>query len=90
MQESHTMYKIYEKMLKIRKIEENIALKYKEGEMRCPTHLSIGQEAVPAVIGSLTTNKDKAVSTHRCHAHYLGKGGNEERMIAEIYGKSTG
>jgi pyruvate dehydrogenase E1 component alpha subunit len=29
-------------------------------------------------------------STHRCHAHYLAKGGSLDAMLAEIYGKSTG
>ena len=58
--------------------------------MRCPTHLSTGQEAVSAAF-SLAVNKDDfAVSTHRGHAHYIGKGGNLNSMIAEIYGKVTG
>ena len=30
------------------------------------------------------------MSSHRAHAHYLGKGGNLNQMIAEIYGKKTG
>lgn len=37
---------LYYEMLRIRKIEEKIAEKYSEQEMRCPIHLSIGQEAV--------------------------------------------
>lgn len=58
--------------------------------MRCPTHLSIGQEAVAAALGICTKIDDMAVSTHRGHAHYLGKGGCLKSMIAELYGKSTG
>lgn len=74
----------------IRKVEQGIADRYTEGKMRCPTHLSIGQECPPSVLGSLLTIQDLAVSTHRAHAHYLGKGGDVKRMLAEIYGKSTG
>ena len=37
-------------MLRIRLVEEKIADLYSEQEMRCPVHLSIGQEAV-AVAG---------------------------------------
>ena len=37
---------LYERMLKIRITEETIAEKYSEWEMRCPVHLSIGQEAI--------------------------------------------
>ena len=33
---------------------------------------------------------DVVVSSHRAHAHYLGKGGNLNQMIAEIYGKKSG
>jgi pyruvate dehydrogenase E1 component alpha subunit len=33
---------------------------------------------------------DQVVSTHRCHAHYLAKGGDLKAMIAELYGKATG
>jgi pyruvate dehydrogenase E1 component alpha subunit len=82
--------KIYSKMIEIRCVESTIAARYSEQEMRCPTHLSAGQEGVPAVLSVLLQNSDFAVSTHRGHAHYLGKGGDIDRMIAEIYGKETG
>lgn len=77
-------------MIKIRTVEETIAARYPEGKMRCPTHLSIGQEAVSAGVGVALLGDDLAVSTHRAHGHYLGKGGDIPRMIAEIYGKRTG
>lgn len=88
--EKKHLIEIYEGMKRIRMVEEEIANRYSEQEMRCPTHLSIGQECVPAVANCFLTNKDYAVSTHRSHAHYLGKGGSPKRMIAEIYGKETG
>lgn len=77
-------------MKRIRFVEEEIARRYPEGEMRCPTHLSVGQEAVAAAVGLVLKHKDMAVSGHRAHAHYLGKGGDLKAMIAEIYGKATG
>jgi len=81
---------LYRTMKFIRAVEEEIARRYPEGKMRCPTHLSIGQEAVPGVFSLLVRKDDYAVSTHRGHAHYLAKGGNLNAMIAEIYGKVTG
>lgn len=78
------------RMMRIRYVEETIAARYSEWEMRCPTHLSIGQEAVAAALGLLMSSDDLAVSSHRSHAHYLGKGGNLDAMIAEIYGKVAG
>ena len=82
--------KILKKMKLIRIVEESIAEKYSEGEMRCPTHLCSGQEGVAASIGYLLNVSDYVVSTHRAHGHYLAKGGDLKKMLAEIYGKSTG
>ena len=62
---------LYYTMKKIRLVEERIALEYPNQEIRCPTHLSIGQEGVPAALSTLLNKKDLAVSTHRGHAHYL-------------------
>ena len=81
---------LYKNMLEIRLAEEGIAKRYKDGKMRCPTHLSIGQEAAASGVGLALKKTDLALSTHRGHAHYLAKGGSLKRMIAEIYGKSTG
>lgn len=83
-------YDLYYRMKRIRSVEEEIAKRYSEGKMRCPVHLSIGQEAISAGFSLAIDKKDFAVSTHRGHAHYLGKGGSLKSMIAEIYGKSTG
>jgi len=77
-------------MKRIRHVEEEIARRYPEGKMRCPTHLSVGQEAVAAAVGLALRRDDLAVSGHRAHAHYLAKGGSLPALIAEIYGKATG
>ena len=81
---------LYYEMLRIRKVEEKISEKYSEQEMRCPIHLSIGQEAVAVGVSNNLKKKDKVLSTHRAHAHYLAKKGNLKKMIAELYGKITG
>jgi len=77
-------------MKRIRCVEETIAARYSDQKMRCPTHLSTGQEAVAAAVGAVLRRDDLAVSGHRAHAHYLAKGGSLPAMIAEIYGKATG
>ena len=81
---------IYKKFRLIRSVEEKIAQKYYEQKMRCPVHLSIGQEMAPSVLSLFVNKNDPCVSTHRGHAHYLAKGGNLKKMISEIYGKETG
>ena len=77
-------------MLRIRLVEESIADKYSEQKMRCPTHLSIGQEAIAVGVCANLTSQDQVLSTHRAHAHYLAKGGCLNSMMAEIYGKASG
>jgi len=82
--------KLFESMLRIRLVEESIANKYSEQKMRCPTHLSIGQEAIAVGVCANLTLQDQVLSTHRAHAHYLAKGGCLKSMMAEIYGKASG
>src|SRR5262249_28166215 len=77
-------------MMRIRIAEETLADLYKEQEMRTPTHFSIGQEAVAVGVCSALDREDAVYSGHRCHAHYLAKGGPLGPMVAELYGKQTG
>jgi len=80
----------YVQMARIRRAEEAIVALYPEQEIRCPTHLSIGQEAVAVGICQALREQDTVLSGHRCHAHYLAKGGSVRGMFAELYGKATG
>jgi len=81
---------MYRQMLRIRIVEEGIAELYAEQEMRCPVHLSIGQEAAEAGACAALERRDYVLSGHRSHGHYLAKGGSLDAMMAEIYGKATG
>ena len=88
------LIEIYKETLRIRMIEfaiaDNYQIKGKPQMMRCPVHLSVGQELLAAVYCSMLTKNDKLFSTHRCHAHYLAKGGSLKRMLAEMHGRSSG
>src|SRR3989338_6899452 len=81
---------LYRRMLLIRRLEERIAERYAEREMRCPTHLSIGQEAVAVGVCAALSPEDMVFSPHRGYAHYLAKGGDPDALVAELYGKATG
>ena len=85
-----TALSLWRGMKRIRHVEEEIAARYPDGKMRCPTHLSIGQEAAAMAVGEALKKEDLAVSSHRAHAHYLAKGGDLVAMLSEIYGKATG
>jgi len=82
--------KLLSSMLRIRLVEEVIAERYAEQEMRCPTHLCIGQEAIAVGVCDVLEQRDKVFSNHRAHGHYLAKGGDLNAMIAELYGRATG
>lgn len=86
------MLLLFRQMLRIRMIEEEIATRYpvEEQKMRCPVHLSVGQEAVAVGVSAALRPADQVVSNHRCHAHYLAKGGDLKAMLAELYGKAAG
>jgi TPP-dependent pyruvate/acetoin dehydrogenase alpha subunit len=49
---------LFFQMLRIRMVEESIADRYAEQEMRCPVHLSIGQEAVAVGVRSALCSAD--------------------------------
>lgn len=81
---------LFKSMLRIRLVEEELATRYAEQEMRCPMHLCIGQEAIAVGVSHALTIEDKVFSNHRAHGHYLAKGGDLTAMIAELYGRDIG
>jgi len=58
--------------------------------VRGPLHLSTGQEAVAAGVCAHLQREDTLTSTHRGHGHTLAKGGDLQRMMAELFGKASG
>lgn len=81
---------LFLKIAQIRIIEEIISERYSDQEMRCPIHLSIGQEAIAVGVCQNLNDTDQIVSNHRCHAHYMAKGGDINSMINEFYGNDNG
>lgn len=84
------MKKLYTTMVRIRRAEERVAELVEGGEIRCPCHLCIGQEAVAAGVCAGLRTDDYLCGAHRSHGHYLAKGGDLKEMMAELFGKMTG
>jgi acetoin:2,6-dichlorophenolindophenol oxidoreductase subunit alpha len=84
------LLEMYRRMQRIRQFE----LKLKElsigSEIPGFIHLSIGEEASAVGICAALRPTDRITSTHRGHGHLIAKGGELERMLAEIFGKRTG
>jgi TPP-dependent pyruvate/acetoin dehydrogenase alpha subunit len=76
--------------LRIRLVEERIAEIYPSDKIQSPVHLSIGQEAVATGSCHSLRDSDLLFANYRSHAFYLAKGGDLNKMMAELYGKVTG
>ena len=82
--------RMYEQMWKIRAFEEQANQLYMSAKMPGLTHLYIGQEAVAVGVCAALTEEDYITSTHRGHGHCVAKGGEPDRMFAELLGKAAG
>src|SRR4051795_12417756 len=82
--------RLYRSLYRIRRIEEEVARAYPTDKVKSPVHLSIGQEAVSVSVCEALRADDVVFPTYRGHALYLAKGGDLNRMVAELYGKVTG
>ncbi len=81
---------MYKKMLEIRLFEENAIKLFNEGLVRGPMHMYIGEEAVAVGATASLKESDYITSTHRGHGHCIAKGGDINKMAAELLGKATG
>ncbi len=80
----------YRTMVRIRDFEEKAADCFMKGMLAGNIHLSIGQEAVAAGACAAMDKGDFMTTTHRGHGHCIAKGGNIDKMFAELFGKKTG
>ena len=81
---------MFRKMVVVRRLEEELGRLHKEGKTRGPIHRCDGQEAVGVAATAMLRDADLVTSTHRGHAHYIGKGLDPYRVVAEIFGRETG
>lgn len=86
----YLLIRFYREMLRIRLAEEKLIELWHANEIRSLMHLSTGQEAVAVGVCQALAKEDLIVSTHRCHSHYLAKGGSLKKMYAELAGKVGG
>jgi 2-oxoisovalerate dehydrogenase E1 component len=87
---SITAERIYRSLYLVRRVEEEIARIYPSDKIKSPVHLSIGQEAVAVGVCAPLQEGDTVFGTYRGHGVYLAKGGDLNKMMAELYGKATG
>jgi len=84
------MVELYKCMVTIRRFEEKVSELFANGAIPGFVHLYIGQEAVAVGVCANLREGDNILSTHRGHGHCIAKGASLKRMMAELFGKSTG
>ncbi len=88
--ESETLLRYYRTMILIRRVEERMEQVFLEGVISGTCHPCSGQEAVAVGVGAALRPTDYVVSNHRGHGHFIAKGGEARRVLAEVFGKATG
>ena len=81
---------LYKKMWDIRFFEEKVDEFFAKGMIHGTTHLCVGQEASATGTCAVLEDTDKITSTHRGHGHCIAKGAEVNRMMAELFGRTTG
>lgn len=82
--------RLYKRMSLIRRFELRLAEIYHTDVVKSPIHLSVGQESIAVGVCDPLAADDIVSNTYRCHATYIAKGGDLNKMMAELYGKATG
>jgi len=81
---------LYKTMVKIRNFELMAEKLFLEGELPGFIHLYIGEEAIATGVIANLREDDFITSTHRGHGHMIAKGADINRMMAELFGRTTG
>lgn len=87
---NETLLDIHRRMVRIRIFEETAGKMMEDGKIPGALHLYVGEEAVAAGVMVHLSDSDWVTSTHRGHGHLIAKGGEFDRMMAELFGKATG
>ena len=81
---------LHRRMVRIRLFEEAAGRLAEAAKLPGFLHLYVGEEAVASGVCTALNDDDHITSTHRGHGHLVAKGGDFNRMMAELMGKATG
>ncbi len=85
-----TLLDLHRRMVRIRRFEETAGKMMEDGKIPGALHLYVGEEAVASGVMAHLSAQDQITSTHRGHGHLIAKGGEFDRMFAELFGRATG
>lgn len=81
---------ILRQMILIRRFEEATEREFRKGKIGGYLHVYTGQEAVCSGVITALNQGDIVFAGYRDHAHALALGSDPNRVMAELFGKSTG
>ncbi len=88
--DSAALLDAFERMLTIRRFEEEIQRLFLRGEVHGTTHLYNGQEAVAVGMAAALRPDDLVAATYRGHGHAIAKGVDPFGLAAELMGRAAG
>ncbi|WP_406229304.1 pyruvate dehydrogenase (acetyl-transferring) E1 component subunit alpha [Nocardia sp. NBC_01009] len=77
-------------MMFIRRFEERAAQGYSQAKIGGYCHLNLGEEATVVGLGAAMRPTDYLFTNYREHGYALAKGIEPGRVMAELYGRTTG
>ncbi len=78
------------RMMLIRRFDETVKEMVQRAELVGAAHCYIGEEAVAVGACAALRDDDYITGNHRSHGHPIAKGGDVNKAMAELLGKSTG
>jgi len=88
--DQETALRIFERMLLMRRFEECVVQLFTDGAYVGHCHVYIGQEATAGALVEQLGDGDLVLATHRNHGHFIARGGDPDRALAEILGRADG
>ena len=84
------LMRMLRRMMLIRRFDENVKVMVQSAELVGAAHCYIGEEAVAVGACAALRDEDYITGNHRSHGHPIAKGGDINKAMAELLGKSTG
>ncbi|MBF6331729.1 pyruvate dehydrogenase (acetyl-transferring) E1 component subunit alpha [Nocardia transvalensis] len=81
---------LFRDMLFVRRFEERTAQSYQQARIGGYCHLNLGEEATVVGLAAAMRPTDYLFTNYREHGYALAKGIEPGRVMAELYGRSTG
>ncbi|GAB4588194.1 pyruvate dehydrogenase (acetyl-transferring) E1 component subunit alpha [Nocardia sp. IFM 10818] len=89
-EDAGTLRGYFRDMLFVRRFEERTAQAYQQAKIGGYCHLNLGEEATVIGLGAAMRPTDYLFTNYREHGYALAKGIEPGRVMAELYGRSTG